>query len=114
MNQRRIKMTAQLEVARELVRAYFDVPECAWDGRFHRDQRSCRQCADAHTCEWLFTQDPAPDLALYSQAQIDDALSFAAGYLQGRMLESDHAIGTCSCANCAWARATLALITDPG
>lgn len=97
----------QLEVARGLIRAYFEAPDCSWERRFHDDQQACRQCGDIHVCQWLFEQDPAPDLSSFPEERILDALHFAAGYLEGRMLEAGHEASQCTCATCVWVREVL-------
>jgi hypothetical protein len=106
----RDRLLQELHTARGLVRAYFETPDCRWEGRFHHDQADCRQCADVGVCEWLFEQDPAPDVSALSQRQICDVLSFAAGYLDGRMVEAGHDTDQCGCATCSWVRGSLALI----
>lgn len=99
--------------ARVLVRDYFEVPDCVWQGRFHHDQAACRQCIDGAVCEWLFTQDPDPDLSAFSLEQLEDAHVFAIGFLEGRMVEAGHRADTCSCEICTWVRTALAEFTSP-
>ena len=108
----RQRLTEKLAAAPDLVKAYFEIPECRWEGRFHQDREACRNCADTVVCEWLFARDPAPDLSALSRAQVRDALSFAAGYLEGRMTEAGHETEQCACAICCWVRDSLVLIQD--
>ena len=102
----------KLGSARQLVAAYFDKPSCAWEGRFHVEQRECRDCADAAVCSWIFTQDPTPDLSRYSNEKLVDALMFATGFLEGQMFSSGHDPETCSCEICIWVREVHALTNE--
>lgn len=94
----------KLKSARPLVVAYFDPPGCDWSGRFHAEQKECRQCADASVCSWIFGQDPAPDLSAFSEDELNDALVYAAGFLESEMFVADHDSESCSCAICVWVR----------
>lgn len=102
--QNKAETQAKLEAARGMVRSYFEAPDCPWEQRFHQDQRSCRECAQSYVCEWLFEQDPTVDLSNASAEQLREALSFAEGYLEGRMLEAGHQPADCPCAICSWVR----------
>lgn len=106
---RKDQLQQKLTEARGLVKAYFEVDECPWEKRFHQDQQRCRECADGFVCEWLFVQDPAPDLAAYDRPQLRDALIFAVGYLEEQMRQADHP-AACPCATCAWVRDSYPLI----
>lgn len=97
--------------ARGLVRNYFEVPDCVWQGRYHHDQAACQKCADGAVCEWIFAQDPDPDLSAFSLAQLEDAHVFAVGFLEGRMVDAGHETNTCSCEMCTWIRTALAEFT---
>ena len=108
--QSKAQLESGLETARALVKAYFEVEDCPWEKRFHIDQQQCRECADAYVCEWLFQQDPAPDLSLRSPEQLRDVLAFAVGYLEGQMLKADHETNACRCAICVWVRETQPLL----
>lgn len=99
-----------LEQARGMIRAYFEAPDCDWERRFHDDQPVCQSCGDTHVCQWLFEQDPAPDLSTYSQERIRSALQFAVGYLDGRMIEAGHIPMRCHCATCKWVRDAYSLL----
>ena len=101
----------RIRSARGLVRDYFEVPDCDWQGRYHHDQTDCRGCADRAVCEWLFAQDPDPDLSAFSLARLEAAQVFAVGYLEGRMVEAGHQTDTCSCEICTWVRTSLAEFT---
>ena len=102
--QDKAQLATSLETARALVKAYFEVEDCPWDKRFHIDQQRCQECADSYVCEWLFQQDPAPDLSTCSPEQLHDVLTFAVGYLEGQMHQADHEIDECPCAICVWVR----------
>ena len=108
--QDRAQLEAGLETARALVKAYFEVESCPFEKRYHIDQQKCRECADGHVCEWLFQQDPAPDLSLCSHEQLRGVLSFAASYLESQMFQADHETDDCSCAVCVWVRETHGLL----
>ena len=104
------QLETRLETARVLVKAYFEVEDCHWEKRFHAEQQECRECAERYVCEWLFQQDPAPDLSLCSPEQLCKVLIFAAGYLKGHMLRADHRTDDCPCATCVWVRETHSLL----
>lgn len=108
--QNKAHLETSLKTARAMVKAYFEVEDCRWDKRFHVEQQECRQCAERYVCEWLFQQDPAPDLSTYSPEQLCKVLNFAAGYLEGHMLRADHEIDDCTCATCTWVRETHSLL----
>jgi hypothetical protein len=104
------QLETSLETARAMVQAYFEVNDCVWEKRFHVEQQQCRSCADGYVCEWLFQQDPAPDLSIYSAEQLHDVLSFAVDYLESQMHQADHETEDCPCATCVWVRETQALL----
>ena len=108
--QNRVKLETSLETARALVKAYFEVEDCQWEQRFHVEQQECRECAEQYVCEWLFQQDPAPDISNCSSEQICKVLTFAVGYLEGHMLRADHEIDECPCATCVWIRKIHSLL----
>ena len=104
------RLIEQLGQARQMIRAYFEAPDCEWERRFHDDQQACLQCGDTHVCEWLYQQDPAPDFSTYSDEQLRSALQFAVGYLDGRMIEAGHTPMRCHCASCQWVRDAYGLL----
>jgi hypothetical protein len=108
--QYKAQLEAGLESARTLVKAYFEVEDCPWEKRYHVDQPRCRECVDGYVCEWLFRQDPPPDLSLCPPEQLRDVLSFAVSYLEGRMFQADHEADDCPCAICVWVRETHRLL----
>jgi hypothetical protein len=108
--QSKAQLETSLETARALVKAYFEVENCPWEKRFHIEQQECRECADGHICEWLFQQDPAPDLSTRSPQQLREVLVFAVGFLEGQMHQADHDTDECPCAICVWVRETQSLL----
>jgi hypothetical protein len=107
--QDKVQLETSLETALALVKDYFEVEDCHWDKRFHAEQQECRECAERYVCEWLFQQDPAPDLSICPSEQLHKVLTFAAGYLKGHMLRADHE-DNCPCATCVWVRETHSLL----
>jgi len=108
--QTKAQLETSLVTARALVKAYFEVEDCPWEKRFHIDQQQCQDCEDRYVCEWLFQQDPAPDLSICSPEQLRNVLTFAAGYLEGEMRQADHETADCPCTTCAWVRETHTLL----
>lgn len=104
------QLTEKLAQARDLLRAYFEVPGCNWEQRFHQEEQECRSCGDSHVCQWLFEQDPAPDLQAMPPQRLREALQFAVGYLEGRMIEAGHDPMHCACATCKWLRGGHSLL----
>ncbi len=97
-------IVAKLDAARQLVSAYFEPPGCTWEGRYHAEQEECGRCVDAAVCGWIFAQDPAPNLARFSESELIEALVFASGFLEGQMFHEGHDAQTCPCRVCAWVR----------
>ena len=107
--QDKAKLETSLKTARALVKAYFEIEDCHWEKRFHTEQQECKGCAERYVCEWLFQQDPAPDLSICPPEQLRKVLTFAAGYMKGHMLRAGHE-DNCPCGTCVWVRETHSLL----
>lgn len=94
---------------RALVTGEQDLEDCHHNGLYSLRHGDCSACPQGPECRWLYQHGEYAALEDKSLAQLEEALAFALGYVDSRILEWGHDCVHCKCEHCAWLRAARRL-----
>jgi len=91
-----------LELPRRIARSGVALETCRHAGHFVEADPGCTLCRSRIECEWLYHADEYSALRERPQAEVLDALRFAAAYVDAHVTLTRHRRRGCGCEICRW------------
>lgn len=106
------ELIAALAYPRQQVKMNLKLYYCIHGGNYHCGEQICGACEYKVECEWLYHNDECSGVARKSEDELVHSLEFPLDYVDARIANMGHDIGSCNCDNCTWLKKTERLVSS--